>query len=286
MIKNEEKIYHYTNIEALCGIVKTNRLRFSSCSNYKDYEAESDEIRKVVCRNMHNHETFRSVLQDWFKRSKGRESLNNCEVVDFIFEMRNKTFMACFSEVVDNNHLWNKYAKEGQGVVIGFKRNHILPFLGGKGSVSLNGRRADEVRTCRMNYDEANFRESIEGWVGQNANLVFYIDAFKGYKYKDEKEFRCLVYINNIGNSTLNKIQSIYYDHETSGGKKIVRHFNYNNEGATLGLQISNVPLLGDNYDSSIAIKHIYCKCDETIKRVRNILEEYSLDSLVTIKKI
>ena len=52
MCEISDYIYHYTSIEALKKILGTNSLIFSSCANYKDCKAESDEIKKVVRENL------------------------------------------------------------------------------------------------------------------------------------------------------------------------------------------------------------------------------------------
>ena len=122
-------LYHYTDFNALNGIVGNAELRLNNILNMND----TSEMRLFVNGLRDNvlvdlktaglDKQF-SLAKEFFKK-------------EFAEEFHYSAYTACFSEYPDDAAQWERYAKGGQGVCIAFHKDLLERLVEDESSVSL-----------------------------------------------------------------------------------------------------------------------------------------------------
>ncbi len=122
-------LYHYTDFNALNGIVGNAELRLNNILNMND----TSEMRLFVNGLRDNvlvdlktaglDKQF-SLAKEFFKK-------------EFAEEFHYSAYAACFSEYPDDAAQWERYAKGGQGVCIAFHKDLLERLVEDESSVSL-----------------------------------------------------------------------------------------------------------------------------------------------------
>lgn len=271
-------VYHYTTIFSLEKILESKKLKLSSCKNYKGKGGEDAELLCVLERNIKD-KIFRKSLCRFLEIHQHYSCKNKSdeEIIKAIVNIRENSYMACFSRTRKNETLWKNFACDGCGVVIEFDGQYIdydeIPItVGGPEG------RSTERRWVKMEYDDEKFVKCIKGFHDQEVcNLVFYIDSYKNPQYKDEKESRLLLYCspNNKGSADI--------DEYTRDGKKINRCFT--KKGDAVYLELETTKFLCLNYDNSHAIKKIYCRKPYVKKKVEELIKDLKIEQERTVKE-
>ena len=122
-------LYHYTDFNALNGIVGCAELRLNNILNMND----TSEMRLFV-------NGLRDNVLDGLKKA-GKEKQHDLAKAffkkEFAEEFHYSAYAACFSEYRDDAAQWERYAKGGQGVCIAFHKELIEKIVDNAPSVSL-----------------------------------------------------------------------------------------------------------------------------------------------------
>ena len=122
-------LYHYTDFNALDGIVRGGELRLNNILNMND----RSEMRLFISQ------LSRSIIN----RLAAEANENACATATNFFktemaeEFHYSAYAACFSEYRDDAAQWERYAKGGQGVCIAFHKEKINELIENSPSVSL-----------------------------------------------------------------------------------------------------------------------------------------------------
>ncbi|MBR1862190.1 MAG: DUF2971 domain-containing protein [Lachnospiraceae bacterium] len=133
-------LYHYTDFNALNGIVGNAELRLNNILNMNDTSEMRlfvNGLRDNVLVDLKNAGLDRqfTLAKDFFKK-------------EFAAEFHYSAYAACFSEYRDDAAQWERYAKGGQGVCIAFHKELLEKIVEDSGSVSLK---------------KVYYRDSVEG---------------------------------------------------------------------------------------------------------------------------
>jgi hypothetical protein len=111
--KITEPLYHYTDAAGLCGIVKSQKIRFTSCLHLND----PSEL-------IHGMDIVHRLLKAIGERARDDLVKEFCDIVDDVFQHRKFKnifgfYIASFSR--DRNDLgqWRAYAGKGRGFALG-----------------------------------------------------------------------------------------------------------------------------------------------------------------------
>ena len=161
-------LYHYTDFNALNGIVGNAELRLNNILNMND----TSEMRLFVNGLRDNvlvdlktagmDKQF-SLAKEFFKK-------------EFAEEFHYSAYAACFSEYPDDAAQWERYAKGGQGVCIAFHKDLLERIVQDESSVSLK---------------KVYYRDSVEGHdlIKSFTDTMSDLKAFEG----DRAEIRKLM---------------------------------------------------------------------------------------------
>ncbi|MCQ2493514.1 MAG: DUF2971 domain-containing protein [Lachnospiraceae bacterium] len=122
-------LYHYTDFNALDGIIRGGELRLNNILNMNDRsemrlfvnELSSSVIHKLKSDNC---DQAASIATNFFK-------------TELAEEFHYSAYAACFSEYRDDAAQWERYAKGGQGVCIAFHKEKLEELIKSANSVSL-----------------------------------------------------------------------------------------------------------------------------------------------------
>ncbi|MDD5929569.1 MAG: DUF2971 domain-containing protein [Spirochaetales bacterium] len=194
-IENIDKLYHYTDFNAMRGIITNGEIWLWNLRRMNDREEMQyfiKELKIAVKKQLQNSEydcmekLFSNNLKDFDKLS---------------------SYAACFSEYADDAAQWARYAKNGMGVCIAFNKE-LLSKIGDEGRTPL----------CRVNYsrncDELEIVKEISGLIhesianSQSSNnekihevfnrLISSSPLFKHPSFISEKEYRLVSLPYNI----------------------------------------------------------------------------------------
>lgn len=159
-------LYHYTDFNALNGIVGNAELRLNNILNMND----TSEMRLFVNGLRDNvlvdlktaglDKQF-SLAKEFFKK-------------EFAEEFHYSAYAACFSEYPDDAAQWERYAKGGQGVCIAFHKDLLERIVEDESSVSLK---------------KVYYRDSVEGHelIKSFTDTMSDLRAFEGDKTEIRK---------------------------------------------------------------------------------------------------
>ena len=108
-------LYHYTDFQALDGILRCAQLRVNNVLNMND-SAEMRHFMNRLC----------SAVVDRLRRAGREEQAGQLKAL-FAQELQNEysAFAACFSFHRDDAAQWERYGNRGRGVCIAFHREHL-----------------------------------------------------------------------------------------------------------------------------------------------------------------
>jgi len=122
-------LYHYTDFNALDGIIRGGELRLNNILNMND----RSEMRLFV------NELSSSVIKKLKSENNENAALTatNFFKTELAEEFHYSAYAACFSEYRDDAAQWERYAKGGQGVCIAFHKDKLEELIKSANSVSL-----------------------------------------------------------------------------------------------------------------------------------------------------
>ena len=126
MSRTDKKIlYHYTDFQAVDGILRCAQLRVNNVLRMND-SAEMRHFMNRLC----------SAIVERLESGGGGEHANAVKAL-FREELKKEysAFAACFSFHRDDAAQWERYGNRGRGVCIGFRREHMQRMA--KGALSL-----------------------------------------------------------------------------------------------------------------------------------------------------
>lgn len=159
-------LYHYTDFNALNGIVGNAELRLNNILNMND----TSEMRLFVNGLRDNvlvdlktaglDKQF-SLAKEFFKK-------------EFAEEFHYSAYAACFSEYPDDAAQWERYAKGGQGVCIAFHKDLLERLVEDESSVSLK---------------KVYYQDSVEGHdlIKSFTDVMSNLSAFEGERTEIRK---------------------------------------------------------------------------------------------------
>ena len=114
-------LYHYTDFQALDGILRCAQLRVNNVLNMND----SAEMRHFMKR------LSRAIVERL--RGEGQEAAARSVQELFQEELQKEysAFAACFSFHRDDAAQWERYGNQGQGICIAFRREYLQKIVGG-----------------------------------------------------------------------------------------------------------------------------------------------------------
>lgn len=110
-IQEPKNLYHYTNSAVLVSIIQSRKIRLSARWHLNDPREGED---------------FKDLLYEYFS-AKGADGEKAKMAMDSLDKLH--FYVACFSEHGDLLSQWRGYAQDGEGVSIGFNREHLFRCL-------------------------------------------------------------------------------------------------------------------------------------------------------------
>jgi len=121
-VRNVDFVYHYTSIDSLLGINKTNELWLSHISYMNDPLETIFGINTII--DLLNRQAKLKHIPDLLLKSlETRKQLS----LDL---KTNMAFVLSVTELADNKSFWMQYANQGKGVSIQFKNHEMMKILG------------------------------------------------------------------------------------------------------------------------------------------------------------
>ena len=185
-------LYHYTDFNALNGIVGNAELRLNNILNMNDTSEMRlfvNDLRDNVLVDLKNDGLDKnfSLAKEFFKR-------------EFAEEFHYSAYAACFSEYRDDAAQWERYAKGGQGVCIAFHKELLEKIVEHEGSVSLKKvyyRDSVEDHALVKKFEKA--MRDLKSFEGSQAKLHKLMNeawissaAFKHPSFTSENEVRLI----------------------------------------------------------------------------------------------
>ena len=142
-MREQQLLYHYTDYQALDGIVGKGQLRLNNLLNMNDaaemrlfmeglFTAVTDRLRKDGM-----HDALKAVKMLFHEESKK--------------EFYYSAYAACFSKNRDDAAQWERYGNHGRGVCIAFSREVLQRMAAGTVSLTVMapfGHRFSQLRHC------------------------------------------------------------------------------------------------------------------------------------------
>ena len=115
MAKRLDILYHYTDFQALDGILRCAQLRVNNVLRMND----SAEMRHFMTR-------LCTAVTEQLRREGAEDRAREIEAL-FDQEVRKEysAFAACFSFHRDDAAQWERYGNRGRGVCIAFRREYL-----------------------------------------------------------------------------------------------------------------------------------------------------------------
>lgn len=206
-----DKIYHYTNLEGLEGILSSQKLRFT------DYRYLNDPTELTFCKKI--------ILDEM---SKHKISRNLQHMITLLFDKLSSiynVYIACFSEEKSKLSLWRYYANNGTGFAIGFRKKFFLS--------DENQRDNDDphaLSVCKICYCKKRTKKIVKGFFKEFCkifptekeqnnhisllliHLIRILPAIKDESFDDEYEIRLYCADGKLLKDK--EGQSIFFDEE------------------------------------------------------------------------
>jgi hypothetical protein len=109
-----EVLYHYTSVDAVCGILRSQEFRATahySMSDQAELDSVGDVIREVATEFLNKSSEVERVILRMFLDKYG--DWKNSKMFD--------SFLVCFSQARDKESQWMQYADQGRGLCLGIK---------------------------------------------------------------------------------------------------------------------------------------------------------------------
>lgn len=214
----ENSIYHYTDLNALIGIVPNNGLRLSDVRFLNDYQEYENGV--ILFESLAENKKVKDEKILFIKETA--EFLRNADEVE-------KVFVTSFSTEPDILDMWRAYGKNGKGISIEFDNTNrkLEGYFGGLqyvhlGKVIYNDeikleilfntakRFTDAYHSCpyiKKYIDEKNtflLEDTKKDYAKSLANTVKrYLALFKNKSFINEKEVRVVYKFNVDGKNLL-----------------------------------------------------------------------------------
>lgn len=181
--KTRAKLWHYTNFNALDGIMNNKEIWFSSVAGMNDKSESNDFIDKLE----------RAVLEELEQNQSEKAK----EVFDKIrFELKkNYPFIFCVSYAGDDAAQWERYANNGQGVALVFNEE-ILRKLMESNEFIVNDEyyeydaKEHEMKQILLDYIRKHQLSGFLSLDGLIDNLLLCATIHKHQSFVSEKEVR------------------------------------------------------------------------------------------------
>ena len=279
----QKHYYHYTKSCALKEILRSNKLRLTSCNQYKDANSEAEYIKLMIRSNI-SDPAFKAALEEYVEKYANKCETED-ELINTIASIRENTWMVCFSDKHNNKHLLRKYAPKSEGgVVIEFDAQYIgytgVPITNAREGECSNGEECNRGRVNEyifqdMRYGCKNkFKQSVLDWkTADPIFLHFILDSFKDKKYEKEEESRLLVFCSaSSGKECKIRIEKIPPNIMRKFKKEEFFYFE-------LVSFTKDYITDGTTWDKSHAIKRIYFRDTETMDSIKQYIASLVQDS-------
>lgn len=187
----DEILYHYTDFQALDGILRQAQLRVNNILNMND----AAEMRLFISG-------LGAAVIERLNADGTKDSIQ--EVREFFSEELKREFYysayaACFSLYRDDAAQWERYGNSGRGVCIGFQGDLLQSMV--KGALSLQTVfYQDDMRSHELVEVLYQLIRETSGALAENAQIQQVINtawicsaAFKHPSFSSEKEVRLVV---------------------------------------------------------------------------------------------
>lgn len=222
----ENCVYHYCSLDTFVKIMTNKTLRSSDCSKTND-SAEIKWLTRSVQKYVEEYiladdELCEHIKMDDSKKTITRDNVDT--VLNGVFFKNSRmmfTLVTCFSEAKDLLSQWRGYANDGNGIAIGFSKEHLMTFDSGGYKYHFKKIEYDEelqfdsVKKALNNlinsYKTSEFQEKIFEEFLQD--LLVYISClrndspmYKNSSFSEEQEWRLItdVYISDVLNCSKN----------------------------------------------------------------------------------
>lgn len=215
------QLYHYTSLEAIEGMIKSQSIRASSIFLMND-------PNELVYGQKHYTSKFSNILPEQLRELYEGQSINNLSA--FIFSL---------SELNDDMNQWEKYGNKHKGIRIGFTPENLLKFW--KQIDNINVFLVPVVYHTGSNYldpygrifneMESDFISDVNTYFNINENTIQDLNELKFFcsilssmmkrkEWSSEKEWRIICFPNgvfhkNIHGNFLNGKSNIYLENKT-----------------------------------------------------------------------
>jgi hypothetical protein len=111
----EKTLYHYTDYAGLQGILSSECLwmtAYQFLSDKSEIKHGLKELNDVIVKYISSF----NLKKAWLPLIFPNDPLNYYEI-----------YVCSLCDEKDSSHLWEKYAKEGTGFALGFKKDYFLP---------------------------------------------------------------------------------------------------------------------------------------------------------------
>lgn len=191
--KGEEKLYHYTSMAALYGILKNKEFWFGNAASMNDTSEITDFIEK-----------FLSAL----KASVPEENYNSFREEMYAELNSDYPYIMSFSTLEEDAAQWERYADNARGVCIVFDRNtidlllryNVMMFNNVYYDYDVNNHEnlKNAIKIC--NGEKVYIEVSHDEWTKEDViyNTICCASLFKNKSFKSECENRGVILKNRI----------------------------------------------------------------------------------------
>ena len=197
-------LYHYTSLDALYGIVTSQKLRLFSANNMNDADEISDKAELLEHALMHistvDPEKYSTICK------KTIETVQKIKGIGYYRPGFIESAYSC-SFVDDGDSLthWSMYGLSGEGVAIGFNKKILQNYLEQTYNIYhipciyltsiMYGSIEDEIRALLDNYINYNLNHS--GFAISMSAMLSILGRYKNQLFYPENETRLLLRILN-----------------------------------------------------------------------------------------
>jgi len=184
-----DKLYHYTNVNALNGIIVNKKLWLGSLRHMNDASEELyfiDLLKKAVIVSKHD-------ITD-----------TQCERIDSMFKKLERdlsespAYVSCFSKRKDDAAQWERYADQGEGFCIEFDAQKLDKFIRGDLFLQevyyrrdvLKHEHIDPILEWLENPEYTGGFNTFEDWMG---NIKSCACSYKHPSFEQEEEVRLVL---------------------------------------------------------------------------------------------
>lgn len=201
-----ERLYHYTSLEGLKGIITSGTLwmtDYSYLNDAREFYLGIDRATDVLTRAAEDplYAALHGVLRDLLQDLQGMPA--------------ERVLLTCFCAKADSLSHWDRYTKSGVGVAIGMRTSGLFASLGYPRQTDAGKVIYDPVRQEEFLHDLLHFASLAiaEDAVHPKHNPTFYRELlqrhlyellvlFKDEGFADEREYRFAY----VGNTNLHRL--------------------------------------------------------------------------------